>query len=74
MEEVAIAIVIIIALLFLYRAYSENVVSLNTTAGGPDNIIRTGVLASGHDRELELPKSGLPNLLVGSSRAHPMFA
>jgi hypothetical protein len=66
-----VIIVIVIIWGLFYRR--ENAVSINTTAGGPDNIIRTGVVASGQSREMTLPSQVHNNVVVPTvARAYPI--
>ena len=60
---VVIAIILLLAVVVLQKR--ENVVSSNITAGGPDNITYVGVLASGQDRMLDLPRNRIP-VVIGN--------
>ena len=71
-EMIAVVVVIVI-LLIVMQMRRENAIFMNSTAGGPDNVVYTGVLASGPERELELPsKAQISRMLTGSSRAYPL--
>lgn len=69
---VAILVVVVLLLVYYFWWNRENATSMQTSAGGPDNVIRSGVLASGPDRELELPsRSRASPDLPTIARAYP---
>lgn len=73
-NKLYVAIIIVVVLLLAYHFWwnRENASSMQTSAGGPDNVIRSGVLASGPDRELELPGSSQAVVMLPSSaRSYP---
>lgn len=70
--KVLVLLIIVLVLAYIFVLGRENATSQRwgTTAGGPDNITRAGVVASGHDRELVLP--GDVDFAVADVRAYPL--